>query len=157
MISKNSETSDSYRLLLNLTDKIKLKRSDKYDALSLYQTLAFAIYGKILKDYTKTINSRHQVRHEMKSLTCLMDLILYQICKTTWDISLKTWKKKTYNSLMRTFKNKIVNRNTFRIKTEYYLELLSPKTMKLFGSTITKITKGRNVEISISISTLRYC
>ena len=34
MNSKNSETSDPYRLLLNLTDKINLKRSDKYVALS---------------------------------------------------------------------------------------------------------------------------
>ena len=34
MNSKNSKTSDPYKLLLNLTDKIKLKRSDKYLALS---------------------------------------------------------------------------------------------------------------------------
>ena len=32
--SKNSGTSDPHWLLLNLTDKIKLKRSDKYVALS---------------------------------------------------------------------------------------------------------------------------
>ena len=31
---KNSGTSDPHRLLLNLTDKINLKRSDKYVALS---------------------------------------------------------------------------------------------------------------------------
>ena len=33
MNSDNSETSDCHRLLLNLTDKINLKRSDKYIAL----------------------------------------------------------------------------------------------------------------------------
>ena len=41
MNSKNSGTSDPLRLLLNLTDKINLKRSDKYDAssnLSIYYT-----------------------------------------------------------------------------------------------------------------------
>ena len=32
--SKNSQTSDPHRLLLNLRDKIDLKRSDKYVALS---------------------------------------------------------------------------------------------------------------------------
>ena len=32
--STNSETSDPHRLLLNLADKISLKRSDKYVALS---------------------------------------------------------------------------------------------------------------------------
>ena len=34
MNSKNSKTSDSHRLLLNLTDNINLKISDKYVALS---------------------------------------------------------------------------------------------------------------------------
>ena len=32
--SRNSKTSDPHRLLLNLSDKIILKRSDKYVALS---------------------------------------------------------------------------------------------------------------------------
>ena len=32
--SKNSKTSDPHRLLVNLSDKIDLKRSDKYFALS---------------------------------------------------------------------------------------------------------------------------
>ena len=31
---ENSKTSDSQRLLINISDKIKLKRSDKYVALS---------------------------------------------------------------------------------------------------------------------------
>ena len=34
MNSRNSKTSDPHRLLLNLEDKINLKRSDKYIALS---------------------------------------------------------------------------------------------------------------------------
>ena len=34
MNSENSKTSDPHRLLLNLTDKINLQRSDKYVALS---------------------------------------------------------------------------------------------------------------------------
>ena len=34
MNSTNSKTSDAHRVLLNLTDKINLKRSDIYLALS---------------------------------------------------------------------------------------------------------------------------
>ena len=34
MNSKKGKTSDPHRLLLNLTDKMNLKRSDKYVALS---------------------------------------------------------------------------------------------------------------------------
>ena len=42
--SKSSGISDSHRLLLSLTEKINLKRSDKYVALS---NLSFTIHGKI--------------------------------------------------------------------------------------------------------------
>ena len=34
MNSKNSKTSEPHRLLLNLADRLNLKRSDKYVALS---------------------------------------------------------------------------------------------------------------------------
>ena len=38
------------------------------------------------------------------------------------------------------------NRITFRIKNGYSLELLTPETMKLLGSTKNRITKDKNVE-----------
>ena len=42
--------------------------------------------------------------------------------------------------------NKIENIITFKIKTGYYLELLTPETIKLPGSTKSKITKDENGE-----------
>ena len=42
--------------------------------------------------------------------------------------------------------DKIENRITFKIKSGYYLELLTPNTMKLLGSTKSKITKNKNDE-----------
>ena len=42
--------------------------------------------------------------------------------------------------------NKIENRITFKIKDGYTFELLTPETMKLLGSTKTKITKDKNSE-----------
>ena len=42
--------------------------------------------------------------------------------------------------------NRIENRITFKIKNRYYLELLTPETMKLLGSTESKITKDKNSE-----------
>ena len=42
--------------------------------------------------------------------------------------------------------NKIENRVTFKIKNGYSLELLTPETMKLLGSTKNKITKDKNGE-----------
>ena len=51
MNSENSKTADTHRLLLNLIDKINLKRSDKYVALSnisIYYT-----WKNIKKSYKK--------------------------------------------------------------------------------------------------------
>ena len=42
--------------------------------------------------------------------------------------------------------NRIQNRITFKIKNGYYLELLTPETMKLLGSTESKTTKDKNGE-----------
>ena len=42
--------------------------------------------------------------------------------------------------------NKIENTITFKIKNGYYLELLTPETMKLFGSTESKIIEDKNGE-----------
>ena len=42
--------------------------------------------------------------------------------------------------------NKLENGITFKIKTGYYLELLTPEAMKLLGSTKSKITKEKNGE-----------
>ena len=42
--------------------------------------------------------------------------------------------------------NKTENRITFEIETWYYFELLTPETMKLLGSTKSKINKDTNGE-----------
>ena len=72
--SGNSKTSDSHRLLLNLLDKIKLKRRDKYVALS---NLSICYTWKIQKSQIKIINLKYQTQHGIKSLKYLMGLVLY--------------------------------------------------------------------------------
>ena len=42
--------------------------------------------------------------------------------------------------------NKIENRIIYEIKIRYYLQILTPQTMKLLGSTKSKITKDKDVE-----------
>ena len=63
-----------------------------------------------------------------------------------FDYILKEHGEKTVNPSMRIYINKIEKRITFKIKTGYYLELLTPETMKLVGSTKNKITKNENGE-----------
>ena len=50
------------------------------------------------------------------------------------------------NPSIKIYVNKKENRITFKIKTGYYLELLTAATMKLLGSTKSKITKDENGE-----------
>ena len=85
--SENSKTSEPDRLLLNLSYKIDLKRSDKYVAwsnLSMYYT------WKNIKTLYK-----YPDQHEAKHLKYLMDLILYQIFKiililsTSYDVYIR--------------------------------------------------------------------
>ena len=58
----------------------------------------------------------------------------------------KTHGENINNPSVRIYVNKIENRITFKIKTEYYLELLTPGTMKILESTENEITKNKNGE-----------
>ena len=66
MNSENSKTTGCHRILLNLSDKINLKRSDKYAALSN------------LSIYYAWKNTKQKYKN------------IYQIFKTILSISLKT-------------------------------------------------------------------
>ena len=62
------------------------------------------------------------------------------------NIFLKKHSESVDNLPIRIYINRIENRITFKIKSGYYLELLTPETMKLFGSAESKITKNKNGE-----------
>ena len=74
MNSKNGKACNPHRLLLSLSNKINLKRSNKYIALS---NLSMYIHYQISKSYTKIINLKHLLLRGMKGLNYLMDHILY--------------------------------------------------------------------------------
>ena len=84
----------------------------------------------------------------MKSFNYLMDhsYIRYSDIQDYFEYILKKHDTVTDNPSIRIYINKIENRITFRMKTGYYLELLTPETMKLVGSTKSKITKDENGE-----------
>ena len=63
-----------------------------------------------------------------------------------FEYVLKKPEEKTVDPSIRIHINKIENRITFKIKTEYYLKLLTAEAMKLLGSTKSKITKDKNGE-----------
>ena len=65
------------------------------------------------------------------------------------------------NPSIRIYVNKTEYRITFETKTGYYLDLLTPETMKLLGSTENEITEnnnGKNVpHLEITEVVLVYC
>ena len=72
---------------------------------------------------------KYQLQHGMINLNYLMDHILYQIFKIISSILKKKHKENIHNPSMRIYVNKTENRITFKIKTGYYLELLTPETI----------------------------
>ena len=150
MNSGNSKTSDPHRLLLNLQDKRNLKRNDKYVTL---RNLSIYYTWKDIKDQIKILNLKYQLQHGMKNLNCLMDHNSVSDIQDYFEHIIKKHETVTDNSSIRIYVNKIEqnririrNRIRFKIQTQYYLELLTPKTMKLLGSTKSKITKDKNDE-----------
>ena len=91
MSSKKSKTSDSHRLLLNRTENINVKRSDKYVAL-----WSFSIYytWKDIKNHIRTIYLKYKFQNGMDNLIYLMKHILYQVFKIILNICLKSMGKR---------------------------------------------------------------
>ena len=156
--SENSKIFDSHRLLLNLTDKVGLRRKDKYIALSnlsIYYT-----WKNIKKSYKNnkfkisapTWNEEFELPDISNSISDIQDYF-ESMLKKTWG--------KTVNPSIRIYINKIENTITFRTKTGYYFELLTSETMKLLGSTKSKITKNENGEnvsyLEITEEVLMHC
>ena len=97
----------------------------------------------------------------MMNLNYQMDHILHQIFIIILSIFKKKHNEYIDNPSVRMYGNKTENRVTFKIKARYYLELLTPETMKLLGSTEDKITKDENGEnvlnLEIAELVLAHC
>ena len=63
-----------------------------------------------------------------------------------FEYILKKHSESVDDSSIRMYVNRIENKITFKIKSGCYLELLTPETMKLLGSTESKTTKDKNGE-----------
>ena len=112
----------------------------------LHQTLVFITHGKTLKTHTITINLKYLHPHGMMNLNYKMDRILCQIFK----IILNTFKKKHEEDIdepsVQIYVDEIENRITINITNGHSLELLTPETIKLLGSTKNKINEDKNGE-----------
>ena len=141
MNSENSKTTDSHRLLLNLSDKIHLRSSDiciPLSNLSIYYTLKNikrSNKNNKSKIYASRLNEKFKLSDGSYSVSDIQDYFGYII---------KKHKTVTYNSPVRIQVNKIENRITFKTKKGFFLQFLTPETMKLLGRTKSKINKDKN-------------
>ena len=158
MNSENSRTSKPHVLMLKLTDKLDLRRGEKSIALSNLSTYYTwkNIKGSYKNNKSKisspTWNDEFKLRDGSYSISDIQDYFEY---------ILKEHRENIDSPSVKIYVNKIENRITFKIKTRYYLELLTPETMKLLGSTENKITKDKNGEnvphLEITEVVLVYC
>ena len=72
-----------------------------------------------------------------------MDCVFYQIFKINLSKLKKKHGEKNDDPSIRVYTNKIENKITFKIITGYYLERLTPETMKLFGSTKSRMKMAK--------------
>ena len=75
-----------------------------------------------------------------------MDRIQFVTLKITLNLSEKKHKTMAENPPKQIYRNKIKNRIIFKIKTRYKLEMLSPETIKLLGSTKKDVNKDKDGE-----------
>ena len=134
MNSENREISKPHDLILKITGKLDLRRGGKSIALS-----HLSIYLTWKRRKSSYSNNKFKVSAQTwnDKFEYLMSCILYQIFKTIQHI-LKEHNEKIDNPSVRIYVNKIGNRITFTIKTGYYLELLTPETIKLLVNTENK-------------------
>ena len=141
MNSENSKTSEHNVLVLKLTDKLDLRGGQKTVALS---NLSIYYTWKNVK------NSYNNNKFKISAPTWSEEFELLDGSYSVSDIQdyfeyiLKKHSESVDNPSIRMYINRIENRITFKIKNGYYLELLTPETMKLLGSTESKITKDKN-------------
>ena len=140
--SENSGTSEYHVLLLNRTNKIDL-RSEKTVALSnvsIYYTwknIKSSYNNNKFKISAPTWSEEFELPDGSYSIPDIQDYFKYILKKHSESVD---------NPSVTKYVNKIENRITIKIKSGYYLELLTPKTMKLIGSTVSKINKDKNGE-----------
>ena len=143
MSSENSKTSETNVLILNLTDKLDLRISEKsiaFSNLSIYYpwiNIKSSHNDNKFKISTPTWNDKFNLPDGSYSVSDIQDYFEYILKKNG---------ENTDNSSMKIYVKNIENRITFKIKTGYNLELLTRGTMKLLGNIKNKITKDKNGE-----------
>ena len=132
MNTENSKINEPHRFKLPLTDKLNLKNPNKIMALanlSIYYTwknIKSKYNNNKFKIFAPTWNDTFDLPDGSYSISDIQDY---------FEFIIKKHETLTENPPIQIYPNKIKNRIVFKIKTGYKLELLTPETMRLLGST----------------------
>ena len=143
MNTENSKTNEPHRFRLDLTDKLNLKNPNKNMALANLST--YYTWKSIKSEYN---NNKFKISAPTWNDTFDLPDGSYSIANIQdyFEFIIKKHEALTENPSIQIYPNKIINRIVFKIKTGYKLELLSPETMKLLGSTKKVVDKDKNGE-----------
>ena len=137
MNSENSKTFEPHLLILKLTNKLYLRIGENLGIYYTWKIMKSSYNSNKFKISAPTWNDKFELPGGSYSVSDIQDYFEYILKKHGEDIDKPS---------VQIYVNKIENRVTFKIKNGYSLELLTPETMKLLGSTENKITKDKNGE-----------
>ena len=143
MNTENSKTSKPHKFKLDLTDKPNLKNPNNNMALanlSIYYTwknIKSEYNNNKFKTSAPTWNDTFDLPDGSYSTDDSQDY---------FEFIIKKHETLTEDPPVEIYPNKTKNRIVFKIKTGYKLELLTPETMKLLGSTKKDVDSDKNSE-----------
>ena len=144
MNTENSKTKESNKFMYQFTDKPNLKTPNNKNIgsvnLSIYYTwknIKSAYNNNKFKISAPTWNDEFDLHDDSYSISDIQDY---------FEFIIKKHETLAENPPIQIYPNKIKNRIVFKVKTGYKLELLSPETMELLGSTKKDVDKDNDGE-----------
>ena len=136
--SENSKASKPHVFKLKLTSKLeKLIALSNLSVYYTWKSIKSSYNNNNFKISAPTWNDEFELPDGSYSVSDIQDYFKY---------ILKKHGRNTNKPSVQIYVNKIENKLTFKIKDGYTLELLKPETMKLLGSTKSKISEDKNGE-----------
>ena len=144
MKTKNSKINQSNKFIYQFTDKLNLKTPNKKN-IELVNLSIYCAWKNIKSEYN---NNKFKISAPTWNDTFDLPDGSYSISdiQDYFEFIIKKHETLTENPPVEIYPNKIKNRIVFKIKTGYKLELLTPETMKLLGSTKKDVDSDKNSE-----------
>ena len=141
MDTENSKTNESSKSVYQFTDKLDIKTPNNKNIglvnLSICYTWKKSEYNNKFKTSAPTWDDTFDLPDGSYSISDIQDY---------FEFIIKKYEALTENPPIQIYQNKIKNRITFKVKTDYKLELLSPETMKLLWNAKKDVDEDKNGE-----------